>query len=116
MTPQGHPYSNLVHEPTMVDLFSANAAALGRDLRRETPEDALKAGSTDMGNVSNMVASIHPFIGMDTDGAVNHQPEFAAHTITAEGERALRDGAVAMAWTVIDLAAGDHWENLKQPG
>jgi amidohydrolase len=115
VTAQGHEYSDLVHEPTMVDLFLANSAALGRPMRRETPEDALKAGSTDMGNVSHVVASIHPYIGMATAGAVNHQPEFAAHTITADGERALRDGAVAMAWTVIDLAVGDRWDSLRQP-
>jgi hypothetical protein len=53
---------------------------------------------------------------MDTKGAVNHQPEFAAHTITPDGERAMRDGALAMAWTIIDLAVGDRWGELRQPG
>jgi amidohydrolase len=116
ITPTGHGYSDLIHEPTMVELFMANAETLGRPMRRETPEDALNAGSTDMGNVSHVVPSIHPYVGMATDGAVNHQPEFAAHTITPDGERALRDGAVAMAWTVIDIAVGDRWEALQKPG
>jgi len=35
---------------------------------------------------------------------VNHQPEFAAHCVTAEANQAIFDGAVAMAWTVIDAA------------
>lgn len=110
-----HEFQELVHEPTMASLYAANSEALGRPLRWETAEDRLAAGSTDMGNVSRVVPSIHPFIGMATAGAVNHQPEFAAHTITPDGERALRDAALSMAWTVIDLAVDDRWGELQQP-
>jgi hypothetical protein len=35
---------------------------------------------------------------------VNHQPEFAAHGVTPAGDKAVIDGAIAMAWTVIDAA------------
>jgi hypothetical protein len=42
---------------------------------------------------------------------VNHQPEFTAHCITAAADQAVIDGALAMAWTAIDLAAD---ERLKQ--
>jgi len=35
---------------------------------------------------------------------VNHQPEFTAHCITAAADRAIGDGALAMAWTAIDIA------------
>jgi hypothetical protein len=48
--------------------------------------------------------SIHPMIGIDSLPAVNHQPEFAAHCITPAADKALVDGALAMAWTCIDLA------------
>ena len=81
----------------------------------ERGEDRLNVGSTDMGNVSNVVPSIHPYVGLGTDGAVNHQPEFAAHTVTPDGERALRDAALSMAWTVIDIAEGDLWGSLQKP-
>jgi hypothetical protein len=57
-----------------------------------------------MGNVSLALPSIHPMIGIDSLPASNHQPEFAAHCITEAADRALRDGALAMAWTAIDLA------------
>ena len=110
-----HEFQHLTHEPKMVELYSANSAALGRPLRMERGEDRLNVGSTDMGNVSNVVPSIHPYVGMATDGAVNHQPEFAAHTITADGEKALRDAALSMAWTVIDLAVDDLWDTLQKP-
>jgi amidohydrolase len=112
----GYEYEDILSEPTMVELFAANAEALGRKMGRAKDRPASSTGSTDMGNVSHVVPSIHPMIGMDTKGAVNHQPEFAAHTITPDGERAMRDGALAMAWTIIDLAVGDRWGELQQPG
>jgi metal-dependent amidase/aminoacylase/carboxypeptidase family protein len=62
------------------------------------------AGSTDMGNVSLKVPSIHPMIGLDSLPAVNHQPEFTAHCATPVADRAVYDGALAMAWTTIDAA------------
>ncbi len=108
----GHEYTEMVNNPVMADLFVANCDTLGRPMGRAADEDPGAAGSTDMGNVSREVPSIHPMIGMDTDGAVNHQPEFAAHTVTADGEKAMRDGALAMAWTIIDLAEQDLWGEL----
>ena len=65
------------------------------------------AGSTDMGNLSLALPSIHPMIGLDSLPAVNHQPEFTAHCITREADRAVVDGATAMAWTAIDLATDE---------
>lgn len=111
----GHPYEDIVSEPTMVALFDANSEALGRKMQWQSEQPLSNAGSTDMGNVSHLVPAIHPMIGMDTQGAVNHQPEFAAHTITPDGELAMRDGALAMAWTIIDLAEGGRWGELVKP-
>ncbi len=51
-------------------------------------------------------------LDIHAEGAVNHQPEFAAHTVTPDGERAIRDGALGMAWTVLDLAERDLWNRL----
>ncbi|HEX3201961.1 MAG TPA: hypothetical protein VHW42_08510, partial [Actinomycetes bacterium] len=65
------------------------------------------AGSTDMGNVSLALPSIHPTIGIDALPAVNHQPEFAAKCVTPPADQAVFDGAVAMAWTAIDAAADE---------
>ncbi len=113
---QGHPYDDLISDPVMTDLFDANARALGRVMKRGADQDASAAGSTDMGNVSHEVPSIHPMIGMNTGGIVNHQPEFATHTLTPDGHRAMRDGALAMAWTIIDIADGDRWDELGFPG
>jgi len=108
----GHRYKDLRHDPVLVDLYAENTAALGRPMPRMVDIGRDGAGSTDMGNVSHVVPSIHPMLGINSLPAVNHQKDFAAHTVTADGRRALRDGALAMAWTVIDLAEGNRWDEL----
>jgi metal-dependent amidase/aminoacylase/carboxypeptidase family protein len=37
----------------------------------------MNRASTDMGNVSQVVPAIHPYIGLDCLPATNHQPECA---------------------------------------
>jgi amidohydrolase len=108
ITPRGNDCHELAPDPVMADLFEANAAALGRSMAR----GGLMTGSTDMGNVSRVVPSIHPMLDIHSSPAVNHQREFAAHTITDDGVRAIVEGAIAMAGTVIDLAEGGRWDDL----
>ncbi len=108
----GHIYDELVSNPVMTDLYLENSESLGRPLGRGADLPPSQAGSTDMGNVSRVVPSIHPMLSINCDPAVNHQAEFAAHTVTADGERAIRDGALGMAWTVIDLAERNLWGEL----
>jgi len=112
VTQKGHPYLNMVNNPVMATLFQSNSTTLGRPLPLEADVGA-SGGSSDMGNVSQVVPSIHPMLGIEADGAVNHQMEFAAATITESGDKALRDGALAMAFTIIDMAEGDVWDDLK---
>ena len=109
----GHPFEDMRHNPLLVELFGANSAAIGRPMLRGGDLPPHLSGSTDMGNVSKVVPAIHPMIGIDSLPASNHQPEFAAHTITPAGEKAIVDAAVLMAWTVIDVAIGDRWSELK---
>lgn len=111
--PLGHTYTDLISDPLMVELYQANSTELGRPMGRGADRDPAAAGSTDMGNVSHEVPSIHPMIDIKCLPAVNHQREFAAATIEPPGDRAIRDGALAMAWTVIDIAAGNRWDELR---
>jgi amidohydrolase len=100
---QRHPYAQLRHDPDLAAAYRHNAEALGRVF--PDPKTASRpGGSTDMGNVSLALPSIHPRIGIDSLPATNHQPEFAAHCITAAADQALVHGAIAMAWTAIDMA------------
>lgn len=96
------PYAHVVHHTALAMLYQRNAEALGRQFI-----DAPMAGSTDMGNVSLAMPAIHPMIGINSLPAANHQPEFAAHCATPDADRALLDGALAMAWTAIDAATDD---------
>jgi amidohydrolase len=105
----GHPYATMVSNTVMTELYAANSEALGRPMPREVEP---QGGSSDMGNVSHVVPSIHPMLEIECGDAVNHQPEFAAHTIEPSGDRAIRDGALAMAHTIIDMAEQDVWGRL----
>ena len=59
-------------------------------------------GSTDMGDVSHVVPSIHPLLAVAPAGVSIHTPDFAGFARGPEGDRAVVDGAVAMAQTVLD--------------
>ena len=111
----GHRYAELVHNPLLVKLYAANSEALGRDPLRGAEMPPSEAGSTDMGNVSQIVPSIHPRVSLHCAPIGNHQPAFTSQTITPEGNQAIFDSAVGMAWTAIDLAAGDLWDQLEIP-
>jgi amidohydrolase len=97
-------YSHMEADPDLVAAYRLNAEALGRAFEADDEDAPLPTFSTDMANVSLVVPTIHPLIGIETHGAVNHQHEFAAACITPSADRAVRDGAVAMAWTAIDAA------------
>ena len=97
------PYAQVEHDGQLAEIYVRNATALGRAFEvLEGP-----SGSTDMGNVSLAVPSIHPFIGIESLPAVNHQPEFAAACVRPPADRAVVDAAIAMAWTAIDIALDD---------
>lgn len=111
----GHRYKEMRNNPIMTELYKANSAAVGRPIPWHSEIPPRTSGSTDMGNVSYVVPSIHPMLGIDCGSAVNHQREFAAATLTPKGMETIRDGALAMAWTVIDLAEQDLWSSLEKP-
>ncbi|MGB7281274.1 MAG: M20 family metallopeptidase [Candidatus Acidiferrum sp.] len=98
------PYAEMRHDETMAALYRKNSEALGRGFPNLGEWETRPTGSTDMGNVSLAMPSIHPMIGINSLPAVNHQPEFTAHCITEDADKALEDGALAMAWTCIDMA------------
>jgi metal-dependent amidase/aminoacylase/carboxypeptidase family protein len=96
-------YADMVDNRTMLELYTANAAATGRVMIDPDAADTAVVGSTDMGNVSYVVPSIHPMIKSAPTHLSIHTPEFAQYTAGAEGDAAVIDGAKAMAMTVADL-------------
>jgi len=96
------PYADMVEVDALVDRYAENAAALGRDVLDPQAVGGV-VGSTDMGNVSYEVPSIHPMIQAAAPGTPIHTPAFAGFAAGPEGDRAVLDGAKAMAWTIADL-------------
>ncbi|MDH4144214.1 MAG: amidohydrolase [Acidimicrobiia bacterium] len=98
----GPPYSEFLHDGELATTYRRNAEALGR---RFPAESRPPGGSTDMANVSLLMPTIHPTVGLDSHPAVNHQPEFAAFCATPSADEAMAQAALALAWTAIDAAA-----------
>jgi amidohydrolase len=97
-------YAELTPDPWLAEAYRRAAIELGR--HPLSPEEELKEkiGSTDMGNITRALPAIHPTIAIDCGDAVNHQIEFATACASASADRAVLDGALALAWTTISAA------------
>jgi amidohydrolase len=95
-------YADMIDNAAIVERYQANALALGRTVRPPS-RSARVVGSTDMGNVSYAVPSIHPMIQVAPPGVPIHTLAFAGFAAGPEGDRAVIDGAKALAFTVADL-------------
>ena len=96
-------YATLRNNPTLARLFRQNMQSLGRKMQLSDPSKAF--GSTDMGNVSQIVPSIHPTVAIAPVEVSAHSPEFASAAASEAGIKGLLDAAKALAMTVVDLVA-----------
>lgn len=95
-------YADMRDNEPLVDLYAENMARFGRTPL--VPADAASVvGSTDMGNVSYAVPSIHPMIAVAPPHVAIHTPEFETYAGSPSGDQAVIDGAKAMAMTIADL-------------
>ena len=85
---------------TLSSLYSRQLARLG--LPESTAPADRNKGSSDIGNVSQVVPTIHPHVPIG-DGIHIHTEEFARATISPVGHEASLEGARALALTVLDL-------------
>jgi amidohydrolase len=97
-------YTELAPDPWLAAAYREAVTELGRAPMSPQEELLRLTGSTDMGNVTRALPGIHPSIAIDCGDAVNHQPEFAAACATPTGDRAVLDGALALAWTAVAAA------------
>lgn len=109
LEPSGPSYDDLRSDPALQRSYEANLSALGRDVVPGA-EAMLGGVATDLGNVSHVVPAIHPLLRIESLPAMNHQPEFAAACVSESADRAIIDGATAMAWTAVDLALASRDE------
>lgn len=105
--PESKPYAEFRTDDGLLACYERRATAVGRQFV-SGPDTAMARASTDMGNVSQVLPAIHPYIGIDSLPAVNHQPEFAAATMSSAAETAIAHGAIALAGTVVDAASDPH--------
>ena len=96
-------YAAMLNNLSLARLFRSNLQSLGRKVRLS--DTGRNFGSTDMGNVSQLVPSIHPFVAIAPVKVLAHSPQFAQAAASADGTEGLLDAAKAMAMTVVDLLA-----------
>lgn len=94
---------DMVHNAPLCQAFQRNAETLGRKFIARDHHAYLRAGSTDMGNVSHHVPSIHPNLAAAPADCVIHNAEFARWAGSDMGDQAAIDGAKALAMTAIDF-------------
>jgi amidohydrolase len=97
-----------IHDPLkpnapMADLFERNLARI--DFPVDPDDGQAGFGSTDAGNVSHAVPTIHPYIRTAPDGVPGHSREFAEHNATPLARAGMLAGAKALALTALDLLA-----------
>ena len=87
----------------MAAAFAENARTLGRELGPRRAGET--SGSTDMGNISSVIPSIHPFLSVSAERVPWHSREFAAAARTPRALETMRVAAKALAFTAIDMLA-----------
>ncbi|MEP7048655.1 MAG: M20 family metallopeptidase [Ilumatobacteraceae bacterium] len=103
----GHTYADMIDNGPMVAAYVGNAARIGRTVVDPAAVGRRVVGSTDMGNISYLVPSIHPMIKVAGDGVAIHTLEFAEWAGSPDGDKAVLDGAKVMAMTIVDLWTSD---------
>jgi amidohydrolase len=97
-------YAELKPDQWLADVCRDEMRRLGREPVAPEVEANLPLGSTDMGNVTQVLPGIHPVIGVDAGGATVHQRAFADAAVGPSADRAVVDGAIMLARTIVHLA------------
>jgi len=109
---RGRTYAPMKNNATLAQLFRQNLESLGRCVEAFDPRFGF--GSTDMGNVSQLVPSIHPTIAIAPSEVLIHTPEFASAAASEAGHEGLMDAAKTMAMTVADVLQPGMLDRIKQ--
>lgn len=96
-------YAPLRNNMTLARLFRKNLASRGRKVVLDDP--GVSFGSSDMGNVSQIVPAIHPSIAITHVDVLLHSPQFAMVAASESGVCAMLESAEAMAMTAAEALA-----------
>lgn len=100
---RGPRYDARMPNPKLMSLFKKNMEALGLDVELATGNERM--GSSDIGNVSQVIPAIHPYIAIAPEDIAGHTNEFRKASASPAGHEGLVNGAKAMAMTAVDLLA-----------
>jgi amidohydrolase len=98
---EGVRYKQRVCNTALVETFVKNLDALG--VAHEVPAADAGVGSSDIGNVSQLVPTIHPYLAICDKGVGGHTPEFATAAASPRADELTATGATALAWTAADV-------------
>jgi len=98
-------YENLVTDKKLANIFTQYSKDLSIDMKTNKAFDQSKNGSTDFGNISKLIPSLHAFLAIvpDDGSVVNHQPEFADATLSTAAKETIKNGSILLAATVLEL-------------
>jgi amidohydrolase len=106
-------YDDMITNEHLSDTFTANLVALGVK-PSEIQGSNGDSGSLDMGNVSQVVPSIHPYVQICTERYACHTPEFREAAMSDMGREGMILGAKTMALTAFDVLVNQELlENIK---
>jgi amidohydrolase len=95
-------YEPMKRNNTLLELFRANARAFGV---RESPESRERMGSSDVGNVSQVIPAIQPMVQIAPEGTPIHSRAFAEAAVAPLARDGMLKAAKIMAMTACDLLA-----------
>jgi amidohydrolase len=100
VTQHDNAYEPLKRNQTLLDLFAANMTTVGLSADEAIPD---RLGSSDIGNVSQVLPAIQPLVAIAPSGTAIHTREFAEHAVKPLARAGMIAAAKTMAMTTLDL-------------
>ena len=97
-------YEPLIQDDVLSAHWSEAMAFFGHNVERSS---GISGGSTDMGNISQVIPSIHPWVSVPGADVAIHSHDFAAVADTPNAYRVMFESAIAMGWTVTGITADE---------
>jgi metal-dependent amidase/aminoacylase/carboxypeptidase family protein len=94
-------YEPLIQDDALAAHWTSAMDSFGKDT---SPSAGLSGGSTDMGNISQVIPSLHPWLSIPGADVPIHSHAFAALADTPEAYTVMFEAALALAWTVAAAA------------
>jgi metal-dependent amidase/aminoacylase/carboxypeptidase family protein len=98
--PHDDAYEPMKRAPALLEAYRANLLALGPV---ESPAASDRLGSSDVGNLSQVLPTIQPLVKIAPEGTPIHSRAFAAAAASPLAREGMVTAAKAMAMTALDL-------------